>query len=785
MPEGLWESLKRRRVIRVAAAYVAVALATLEGAELVMPRLGLPDRVLTVLVAVAALGFPLVVGLAWVYDLTPGGLIRTAPGSDDSAASRPGFRHPWRVLALVGATVLFGAIALSWLPRVPAFRAIDVDEAALVVLPFEVRGGDEVDYLGEGMVDLLTTKLDGVGGLRLVDPLATFAVLRGAAGGPWSGEEARQLSARLGAGRAILGSVVLVGPSLQVRAAAYGPGDGESVEASVAGSPGELFRLVDELARMLVTRGLVRDETRLASLEGLTTSSSEALRLYLEAVRGFRTGTGGADNFGLLARAVELDSTFTLAAYWAGHVAEYYERADPLPFFQLASRHQDRLGRRDRLRLAAALAGAEGRHSDAIRTYTALVDRHPDDVDGWLQLGEQLAHKGHFTGRTLAEARPAYERAITLDPALAPAYYHLSHIASLQGDTAAMRAWASLMDSVGVDSLFIADMELVLSLVSGDTVGRRPSFERFLVGESNEVPPATISGSLAELLGATLEHAPDASRALIHEWGDRVLTDTARTVAGRRAARIEAGSGRFRRAEAALNAIGASLGTVLAQDLAWVALHPAAYDPERALAAFEALVSLAPPDGSGEAATRHYLLGRLALELGRDDAFLAARDSLRGFEPPDERVARFAGDLARELEAVSARRDGDPARALEILLGASYWDRSQSWLGFPDPTYLDTRLPDRAPMFLRAELLREAGNDSEAARWYRVAADGIWFKAPALLELAALHTRQGNGGAAAELRRRARRLWADADPGPRDMLERLDQAVVSGPDAPR
>ncbi|HXV90838.1 MAG TPA: hypothetical protein VD707_05670, partial [Gemmatimonadales bacterium] len=99
----------------------------------------------------------------------------------------------------------------------------------------------------------------------------------------------------------------------------------------------------------------------------------------------------------------------------------------------------------------------------------------------------------------------------------------------------------------------------------------------------------------------------------------------------------------------------------------------------------------------------------------------------------------------------------------ESLREATYWDRARPWIGFRDPTFLDGRLPDRFPMFLRAELLREAGQDSAAAVWYRVAADGLWYRGPALARLAEVRQRQGASDEAAELRRRAQVVWAEGE----------------------
>jgi TolB-like protein len=684
-------------------------------------------------------------------------------GTTDEAPVTRTARRPRR-MAMAVVTVAALATLGGWfvLRGTPAAFSPDADPSVLAVLPFEVRASDQLGYLREGMIDLVSAKLDGVGALRVVDPNATVASVTRSSAGPMTVDQARRVSATLGAGRTLQGSIVQVGEALQIRASVYGPDDDDHIDASVDGPADGLFALVDELVGALVARGLLDQETPLSSLEGLTTNSNDALRLYLEGIQNFRLGRGTQTSFGLLTRAVALDSTFALASYWAGYVAAYDGIENPAPHYQLALRHADRLGQRDRMRLPAAIAAVERRQVDAIRLYEAFVARYPDDLAGWFQLGEQLAHTGHFVGRTVVEARPAYERAIALDPALAPAYYHLSEIAGLQGDTAALRAWGTRLASLGVDSLWIALMDMMRALVDDDTAAARQPFERMRLAES-DIPAATFGASIASLFGAPLEYAPRASRALCTEFSVRALTDTTRVVAARGMARVEAAGGRFDAADSALRSVAAGLGTALPQDLAWIALHPANRSRARIQTAARALTAVSPRPGTGEAAAREYLLATLALRLERRDAFAQRRAALERFAAASPDIDRFARDLASELDAMATAADGDPRRALEFLLDAGYWEHAQAWLGFREPTFVDGRLPTRFPMFLRAELLEGAGQDSAAAMWYRVAADDEWYRAPALARMAAIRARHGASDEAAELRRRARALWADAD----------------------
>jgi hypothetical protein len=95
--------LQRRRVWNVAVLYSAAAFVLWQAADIAAPALGVSDRVMTVTVWGTVVAFPLVLVLAWLFDLTPRGIERTAPAAPgpDSASSgdangtgSPGLRRP-------------------------------------------------------------------------------------------------------------------------------------------------------------------------------------------------------------------------------------------------------------------------------------------------------------------------------------------------------------------------------------------------------------------------------------------------------------------------------------------------------------------------------------------------------------------------------------------------------------------------------------------------------------------------------------------------------------------
>jgi Tol biopolymer transport system component len=70
------QELKRRRVLRVAAVYAVVGWVTIQIAVTTFPYLGLPTWLVTAVIVLVALGFPLALVLAWAVELTPEGLRR-------------------------------------------------------------------------------------------------------------------------------------------------------------------------------------------------------------------------------------------------------------------------------------------------------------------------------------------------------------------------------------------------------------------------------------------------------------------------------------------------------------------------------------------------------------------------------------------------------------------------------------------------------------------------------------------------------------------------------------
>lgn len=183
-----FEEVGRRRVWRTAFAYAAVVFVLLQLGEIIFPAFGAPDWALRLLVVASFLGFPLVLALAWVFDLTSTGIHRSGSETDPSTApvysgtALPRFAllgiivasvagvGSWVVLDTLGAETSEPAQASG--DVIPASVGIDetgLQVRSLAVLPLEdfseVEGGE---YFTAGFHEELVSQLSQLGAARVI-----------------------------------------------------------------------------------------------------------------------------------------------------------------------------------------------------------------------------------------------------------------------------------------------------------------------------------------------------------------------------------------------------------------------------------------------------------------------------------------------------------------------------------------------------------------------------------------------------------------------------------------
>jgi hypothetical protein len=157
---GFFEEVQRRKVYRVAAAYIIAAAGIIQLASAAFPAWQLPNWALRLVIVLLLLGFPIALMLAWAYDITARGVQATPT----MAVPRAHRRRNIIMLMATGVTIS-AAAGFFLLPRVSA-RKID---KSIAVLPFENRSDEKENaYFADGIHDDVLTNLSKIGDLKVI-----------------------------------------------------------------------------------------------------------------------------------------------------------------------------------------------------------------------------------------------------------------------------------------------------------------------------------------------------------------------------------------------------------------------------------------------------------------------------------------------------------------------------------------------------------------------------------------------------------------------------------------
>ncbi len=299
--------------------YGVAAFAVLQIAEPIMHGFRWPDVVLSYIVAALAIGFPVVVSVAWIFDVNAGRVERTEPA--------PAFRGARLGLLLAGIGVLAAAPGLAWyfFLRRPAEPAIAASTGAvgpsIAVLPFvDMSPGKDQEYFSDGITEEILNALAQVDGLRVIGRTSSFA-MKG------KNEDLRSIGAQLGAGNLLEGSVRKAGARVRITAQLIEAAGGSHLWSQQFDRElTDVFAVQEEIARAVV------EALKLKLLPSAPaqqrTASVEAHDQYLLGRAFFARGSG--EGYGqavqALSRSVELDPGYAPA--WAALSGALFWRGD-------------------------------------------------------------------------------------------------------------------------------------------------------------------------------------------------------------------------------------------------------------------------------------------------------------------------------------------------------------------------------------------------------------------------------------------------------------------------
>src|SRR6184192_4352360 len=300
---GFLEEVKRRKVYRVAVAYVIAAGGIIQLASAALPAWELPNWALRLVILLLLLGFPIALVLAWAYDITAQGIQATP-----TIAGPRSHRRRNIIMLLASGVIISAAAGFFLLPQVSA-RKID---KSIAVLPFENLSAEKDNaYFADGVQDDVLTNLSKIGDLKVISRTSVM---------PYRGKTSniREIGKALGVSTILEGSVRRAGNRVRVNVQLIDATTDEHLWANDYDRDlTDVFAIQTDLAQKIAGELQAKlSPTEKAQIEKKPTQNGEAYLAFVQA----HNLQGAMEDIGklkqseqLYARAIELDPKFALA----------------------------------------------------------------------------------------------------------------------------------------------------------------------------------------------------------------------------------------------------------------------------------------------------------------------------------------------------------------------------------------------------------------------------------------------------------------------------------------
>jgi len=346
----LLNELKIRNVYRVALTYGITAWLSAEVASLACSTFGAPDWVMKIILVVLIIGFPIALILAWAFELSPKGFIRT---TSSEAEKNPYSERQKRPLT---SNILIGFLALLVIGQFLYNRyasnnrngenqikqntvlAEELQKKSIAVLPFKNWSGDSsYEYFCDGMTDEVISRLSKIKSFDKVTSRTSVFKYKE------TNKSLIEIASELDVTHILEGSFNKSGDEIKIVLQLIdGATDDHfwSDEYRGTWNTNDIFKIQAEVAEN-VTKNLNLNisQEEIEKISEAPTLNTEAYKAFLQAEfqRKKRDRIGLSNAIPLYEKAIELDSMFYeaydgLASVWelGGLVWGQFEEAEAL-----------------------------------------------------------------------------------------------------------------------------------------------------------------------------------------------------------------------------------------------------------------------------------------------------------------------------------------------------------------------------------------------------------------------------------------------------------------------
>ncbi len=492
---GFFEEVKRRKVYRVAVAYIIVAGGIIQIASAVFPAWELPNWSQRLVIVLLLAGFPIALILAWAFDVTPEGVRVTAP-APSLPAHRRGRRNLF-ILLTIG-VVVSAVTGFFLLPRASA-RKLD---KSIAVLPFENLSDDKENaFFADGIQDDILTNLSKIGELKVISRTSVM---------PYRGKatNVRDIGKQLGVSNILEGSVRRSGNKVRVNVQLIDANSDEHIWASDYDRDiTDVFAIQTDLAQKISDALQAKlSPAEKSRMERKPTENGEAYLAFVQAnnlanaVEEFEKLKQSEQ---LYARAIQLDPMFALAIArysllesWIVHTfertTERREKARALA--QQALQLQPDLPE-THLAMGFSLYYGDNDFEAALKEFEIAQRDLPNEAECYLALGAIQRRLGKWQ-----ESTASLEKAVSLDPKDGWVFQNLALNYQMLRNFDAANKTIDRGLKVNPDSLGLWETKSKLAFAeNGDLSVSEQAFEAAKSIPMNNETKLRIAGSRAEV----------------------------------------------------------------------------------------------------------------------------------------------------------------------------------------------------------------------------------------------------------------------------------------------
>jgi TolB-like protein/Tfp pilus assembly protein PilF len=407
---GFFEEVKRRKVYKVAAAYIIAAGGIIQLASAAFPAWEVPNWMLRLVIVLLLMGFPIALILAWAYDITAQG-VRATP-----TPAVPGSHRRRNIVMLVLTGVVISAAAgFFLLPRVSAHKC----DKSIAVLPFENLSDEKENaFFADGIQDDVLTNLSKIGDLKVISRTSVM---------PYRGKASnvREIGKALGVGAILEGSVRRMGNRVRVNVQLINAESDEHMWAEDYDRDlTDVFAIQTDLAQQIVRELQAKlSPAEKAQIERRPTQNGEAYLAFVQAhdlstrPDKFRGDIEKAEQ--LFEKATKLDPNFAEAFAGLTWVDDWmYHTFDPTP----ARKEKARAAAQEAIRLQPNLPEAhlalgfyhyycERDYQNALNEFAIAKLSLPNSAEVYMAIGSIERRQGKWPQSTAN-----FEKAASLSP---------------------------------------------------------------------------------------------------------------------------------------------------------------------------------------------------------------------------------------------------------------------------------------------------------------------------------------------------------------------------------